>query len=77
MGGDLVENSKLQMIFKNLEDRRVTLSVDNPRNDLTGEEVRNTMDNIIETNVFDSNGGDITTTVGARIVRTTIEEIEI
>ncbi|MBW4827904.1 MAG: DUF2922 domain-containing protein [Clostridiaceae bacterium] len=72
-----MENSKLQMIFKNLEDRRVTLSVDNPRNDLTGEEVRNTMDNIIETNVFDSNGGDITTTVGARIVRTTIEEIEI
>lgn len=72
-----MENSKLQMIFKNLEDRRVTLSVDNPRNDLTGEEVRNTMDNIIETNVFDSNGGDITTTVRARIVRTTIEEIEI
>lgn len=72
-----MENSKLQMIFKNLEDRRVTLSVDNPRNDLTGEEVRNTMDNIIETNVFDSNGGDITTTVGARIVRTIIEEIEI
>ena len=72
-----MENAKLQMIFKNLEDRKVTLSVDNPRNDLTGEEVRSTMDNIIETNVFDSNGGDLTTPVGARVVRTTIEEIEI
>lgn len=72
-----MENAKLQMAFKNEEDRRVTFSVDDPKDDLTGEEVRNTMDTIVDTNVFFSAGGNIILPTGARIIRTTIEEMEI
>lgn len=72
-----MESARLQMIFKSEEDGRVTFSIDEPKDDLTGEEVKGAMDTIIGTNVFYSNGGDITTSVGARIVRTTIEEIDI
>lgn len=72
-----MEKSKLELIFKNIDDKKITLSVDGPRADLTGPEIRTAMDTLVAKNVFDYDGGGMVATVGARLVTTTVEEMEI
>ena len=67
----------LEMTFKNAADSKVNISVDNPREDLTEAEIKTTMDLIVAKNLFNTTGGDIVQTVGARRVITTVQELEI
>lgn len=67
--------ARLEMSFRNAEGRRVTLSVLNPRGDLTGQEVREAMDAIVASNVFTSSGGDLVEVVGARLVSREVVEL--
>jgi predicted DNA-binding protein (UPF0251 family) len=67
----------LEMTFKNAADSKVNISVDNPREDLTEAEIKTTMDLIVAKNLFNTTGGDIVQTVGARRVTTTVQELEI
>lgn len=69
--------SKLEMEFKNAEGKKFTLSLDEPREDVTESEIRAVMDEVVTKNVFITTGGDVTTPVGARVITTTIEELEI
>lgn len=67
----------LEMTFKNAADSKVNISVDNPREDLTEAEIKTAMDLIVAKNLFNTTGGDIVQTVGARRVITTVQELEI
>ncbi|UMZ74663.1 DUF2922 domain-containing protein [Natranaerofaba carboxydovora] len=58
----------LQMSFRNLEGGNFTLSVYDPKEDLTSEEVEAVMNNILEKNSFKSPGGDLKSKSAARIV---------
>ncbi|WP_027717470.1 DUF2922 domain-containing protein [Desulfovirgula thermocuniculi] len=62
----------LRMRFRNEAGSIVTLSLDNPRNNLTAADVQGVMDLIIAKNVFVTNGGGLVGKVDASIVdRTT------
>ena len=64
------ENKKLVMIFKNSADKKVTISIEDPRDDLTEEEIKNAMDTIVAKNVFKKNDYALVEAVEAQIVTT-------
>lgn len=68
---------KLEMEFKDQEGKRFNLNLDEPKDDLTGPDIRIVMDSIVEKNIFQTIGGNVEVPVGARIVTTTIKELEI
>jgi hypothetical protein len=72
-----VNKSKLEMEFKDAEGKKFSLSIDEPREDITEEEIRTAMDDIVAKNIFYTTGGDIVAPVGARVITTTVEELEI
>ncbi|WP_282193164.1 DUF2922 domain-containing protein [Romboutsia ilealis] len=63
-------NKKLIMTFKTTDDKKVSLTVDNPREDLTEEEVKTCMELIKEKNIFAPNGADLASLVSAKVVET-------
>jgi len=58
----------LVMRFTNQAGSRVSISLDNPRDDLTEAEVTGAMDQIITKNIFTTNGGDLVSKYSAYIV---------
>ncbi|WP_069650377.1 DUF2922 domain-containing protein [Caloranaerobacter ferrireducens] len=70
-------NSRLEMVFKNQLDKKTTISIDNPRDDLTEAEVSAAMNEIILKNIFNSSGGDLVAIAGARIVTTDVQELNL
>lgn len=72
-----MNKSKLEMEFKNVEGKKFSLTIDDPREDVTEEEIRTAMDDIIARNIFYTTGGDVVTPVAARVITTTVEELEI
>ena len=63
-------NRKLVMTFKTTDDKKISLTVDNPREDLTDEEVKTAMELIIEKNIFAPGGADLASLVSAKVVQT-------
>ncbi len=72
-----MDRTKLEMNFLDEGGRKFTLSVDDPRIDLTDEEVRTVMDEIVSSNIFFTQAGDLVAPDSARIITTTIEELSI
>jgi hypothetical protein len=70
-----VANARLEMIFRNEDGNRVTISVQEPRTDLTPQEVQEAMELITSNNVFTSNGGDLVSIESARLVTRDVEEL--
>lgn len=68
---------KLELVFKNASDKSVKITVDNAREDITSNEVKTAMESIVAKNVFTGNGGDLVGIQGARIVDTSIQELEL
>jgi len=66
---------RLEMSFQNNEGNKVTISVQDPREDLVEDDVRNAMQTIIDKNIFSSSGGDLIRIVGARIVATEVTDL--
>lgn len=64
------ENKKLVMIFKNSADKKVTISIEDPKDDLTEEQIKNAMDTIVAKNVFKKNDYALVEAVEAQIVTT-------
>ncbi|MBU5337264.1 DUF2922 domain-containing protein [Intestinibacter bartlettii] len=64
------ENKKLVMIFKNSAGKKVTISIEDPKDDLTEEQIKNAMDTIVAKNVFKKNDYALVEAVGAQIVTT-------
>ena len=61
---------KLVMTFKSSDDKKVSITVDNPREDLEENEIKEAMDTIIEKDIFSSNGGSLVSIVCAKVVQT-------
>ena len=55
---------------KTTDDKKVSLTVDNPREDLTEEEVKTAMELIKEKNIFAPGGADLASLVSAKVVET-------
>ena len=72
-----METKTLQMIFWNVNNGRVTVSIAEPKDDVTGQEVQNAMEEIISQNIINTTGGDLVEVVGARVItRQVVELIE-
>ncbi|AQS60256.1 MULTISPECIES: DUF2922 domain-containing protein [Eubacteriales] len=65
----------LQMRFVTQAGTRVTISLDNPRDDLTEAEVTAAMDQIIAKNIFSTSGGDLVAKDSAQIIDRTVNVI--
>lgn len=61
---------KLLMTFKDSEGKRVSISVDSPREDLTEEEIHGVMNLIVEKDIFSPNGGKFESILEAKVVET-------
>lgn len=66
----------LIMTFLNEQSKKVSISVDDPREDITEVEIKTVMDDILSKNVFSSKGGNFVKVDGAKIVTTSITEFE-
>ena len=73
----MVENNKLVMTFKNRIGKNVTLSTDDPRDDLTEEQIKAVMELIIEKNIFKKNNHTFVEAVDAQIVNSQINEYDL
>lgn len=71
-----MEKTKLEMDFLDEFSKRLRISVDEPLEDLAQTEIESAMDEIISHNIFISNGVDLVSKEGARIIRTTVNEME-
>ncbi|MFJ7936715.1 DUF2922 domain-containing protein [Sporosarcina sp. NPDC096371] len=65
----------LQLNFSTATGKKVTLSVDEPRADLTAQNVDAAMQEIIAAGVFEVDGAPLETAVGARIVERNVTEL--
>ena len=64
------QTKRLVMTFKTTDDKKVSLSVDNPREYITESEIKDAMDLVISKNIFAPNGADIVSAVEAKVVVT-------
>ena len=69
--------TKLEMEFKDIQGKKFGLSLEEPRENLTEIEVKTAMEEVIAKNIFATSAGDIVEAVGAKLVTTTVEELEI
>lgn len=68
---------KLEMDFLDALNKNYRISINDPRPDLTDTEVFAAMDQVLTANVFKSNNGDLLEKVAARLVTTSVEEMEV
>ena len=63
-------NKRLVMTFKTTDDKSVSLSIDNPREDITETEIKTAMELVVSKNIFAPGGEDIASAVSAKVVVT-------
>ena len=61
---------RLLMTFKDEDEKKISLSVDDPREDITEAEIKAVMDLIVSKNIFAPNGMDLVAAVEAKVVVT-------
>ncbi len=61
---------RLLMTFKDEDEKKISLSVDNPRENITEAEIKAVMDLIVAKNIFAPNGMDLVAAVEAKVVVT-------
>ena len=66
----------LELIFETTGGKAVTLTVDEPRSDLTAQELYTGMQAIIDQNVFEVSGSPLASVKSARIVERNVVEYE-
>ena len=71
------QTKRLVMTFKTTDDKKVSLSVDNPREDITESEIKDAMDLVVSKNIFAPNGADIVSGVEAKVVVTDTTEYDL
>ncbi len=68
---------KLLMTFMTKVGRKMSISVDDPREDITEADIKNVMDTIVSKNIFAPYGSDIDAGVEAKIVVTDTSEYDL
>jgi hypothetical protein len=71
------ENKKLIMTFKNEVDKEVTISIDDPKDDITEQKIKEAMDLIVEKGIFKKGNYALTAVVDAKIVNTQTTEYDL
>jgi len=66
---------KLLMTFKTDEDKNMSISVEDPRENITESEILEAMNLIIEKDVFSPNGEALVEKVGAKVVETETQDL--
>ncbi|HSQ87408.1 DUF2922 domain-containing protein [Romboutsia sp.] len=69
--------TKLLMTFKTSSDKKVSISIDNPRPDVTESEILAVMNLIIANDIFAPEGSALTELVEAKIVQTDTTEFDL
>ncbi|MDF9407008.1 MAG: hypothetical protein A4E52_00731 [Pelotomaculum sp. PtaB.Bin013] len=65
----------LRMVFRNQEGKNVTITLDNPKENLTAAEIETAMDLVIARNIFTSTGGDIVAKQDIRVISNTTNDL--
>ena len=73
----MITTKKLVMTFLTGVGRKVSLSIDDPREDLSEEDVVDAMNLILEKNIFAPYGSDFESTVEAKVVCTDTTEYDL
>ena len=68
---------KLMMTFKTDEDKNVSISGEDPRENLNENEIKNVMQLILENDIFSIGGASIVELVEAKIVQTDTQEFDL
>ncbi len=68
---------KLELRFRNEDDKVVTFQLDNPVEPVDADLVNEAMDEIIEAEAFSTPGGKLLIKESARVVEQKVEEIKI
>lgn len=72
-----MDTSVLYMTFKNSLGNSCTISVDDPKEDLTEQNIIDFMNLVVTKNIFQPKGYDITTTVSAKVVKANTVEYDL
>lgn len=72
-----IMKTRLLMTFKDEDAKRVSLTVDEPREDLTETEIKDIMDIVVSKNIFAPSGLNIVGTVEAKIIVTDTTEYDL
>lgn len=70
-------NKRLIMTFKTNDDKKVSLSIDNPRENLTEDEIKIAMDAVLAKGIFTPNGAELASVVEAKVVVTDTTEYDL
>ena len=68
---------KLMMTFKTDEDKNISISLDDPRENLTEQEIHDVMNIILNNDIFAPNGETLVSLVSAKIVETGTTEFDL
>ncbi|WP_042271276.1 DUF2922 domain-containing protein [[Clostridium] dakarense] len=69
--------TKLIMTFKANDDKRISISVDNPRADLNEAEIISAMEIILARDIFAPNGATLVSLIEAKVVTTDTTEYDL
>ena len=64
------QTKRLLMTFKTSDDKKVSLSIDDPREDISEGEIKSAMDLVVSKNIFAPNCADRVQAVEAKVVVT-------
>lgn len=70
-------SQKLELGFLDEESRKFKLSLDDPREDLSSQEIKDVMENIIAYDIFENREKSLVGINSARIISTQVREIEL
>lgn len=68
---------RLLMTFKTDSDKKVSISVDNPRDNVTEAEIKTAMTTVLAKDIFKPGGESLTSLVEAKIVETATTEYDL
>jgi len=64
------QTKKLMMTFKTTDDKKISLLIDDPREDVLESEIKSVMDLVVSKNIFAPGGADIAEAISAKVVVT-------
>ena len=64
------QTKRLVMTFKTDDDKKISLSGDDPREDVSVAEIKSAMDLVVSKNIFTPGGADIVEAIEAKVVVT-------
>lgn len=72
-----METTRLILTFIDASDKKVSISLDNPKSNVTEAEIKAAMELVIAKNIFVFNGAALMNTASAQIVETTKTDFDL